>query len=148
MTQSTTTKDALEGYFTKLAGSDDRVGISFVTYFPSKEVVLRAFADLSFASVVDGRVDLPDGISSQAQIITDKNRIALVFLVGRFSRSQAEEVVRVFSRHVDRAANEAHLAETAADYGRALEDAGKGQLVWIDWGEGGQPKGRRWRFWK
>jgi len=149
MAQAGEVADTLDNYWKKLAETDNRVAITFITYFESKEVLFRAFDELSFAEVADGSVHMPEGISSKAQIIKDMNRIALVWLMGRFTRDQAGEVVHVFSKHADHNANQKHLAEWAAEYGIALEKKGKGQLVWIDWKKAyGEAKAPKWKFWK
>jgi hypothetical protein len=137
--------ESLDNYWQSRAGDDGKMSIIFATYFKSKEVMFVALERLSFASAHDDTISFPTGISARVMIVTDLDRVALVFLQGRFTKDQAREVIPVFSKYADRAANEKRLAKDAAGLAVKLQDGGKGGVVWIDWPEAG----RSWlKFWK
>ena len=120
----------LDSNWAARARSDSRAPCCFMTYFKSKDVLLRALRELSYADFSSGDLVLPDDMKVSAQVMTDRKRIVLALFAGLFTREQAHEVIPAFGKHANYKANKKEDMQTFAEnYLAELKKEGKFQIV-------------------
>lgn len=139
--------EALDKFWAMKVREDNKMWINFITYFKTQESTMKAFENLSF-SIMDNRgIKMPDGIIAKLHLMTDLNRIVLVYLMGKFTKKQAREVISTFGRNIDQGVNDQYLPDVAAKFAIALQEKGGGGLIWTDWPEL-TDAGKKKPFWK
>lgn len=112
---------------------DDLVAIAFLTHFQSVEVTLKAMGELSFVEASGSSIKTPNRIQAMPAILEDLDDVVEMILVGQFTRSEAQEVVTKFSKHVDHVMNKKRLHEVGASLALELQEQGRGGVIWTTW---------------
>jgi len=109
------------------------INMTFVTFFQSDEVVLKALREIPFVEVhPDSSFSIPKHIKASFVGRKDLDRDILA-LGGQLTRSEMHEVARAFNKYADHETNREHLVQAEMQLISIFAKSSKDMVVWAQW---------------